>query len=246
MRFAAIADVHGNGDALTAVLADIKRMGIETVVNLGDHVGGPLQAARTADMLIERAFPSVRGNHDRMVVEMAKSDLGLSDKAALAQLKPHHLNWLQALPSTLVFRDEILLCHGTPASDDTYWLERVMADGVVRKASHDEIEAEMTGLDYSLILCGHTHIPRAVRLKDGRMIVNPGSVGLPAYDHDAPVNHLMQTGVPDASYAIVEKLGPSWTVTFRLVPYDTSGVAELARAAGRTEWERALRTGWVS
>ena len=245
MRFAAIADIHGNRPALEAVLADIGNMQIATVVNLGDHVGGPLEAARTADLLIERGFPSVRGNHDRMVLERAAADLGLSDTAARAQLTPRHLKWLGSLPATLVFRDEIFLCHATPASDETYWLEHVTTDGIVRMSSHAEVEAAAKGCDYPLMLCGHTHIPRVVRLRDGRMIVNPGSVGLPAYDHDDPVPHVMQTGTPDASYAILEKEAAGWTVAFRQVRYDNSGMAEMARRGGRLEWARALETGWV-
>ena len=47
-----------------AVLADIGALGINEVVNLGDHVSGPLEAARTADLLIERGFPSVRGDQE--------------------------------------------------------------------------------------------------------------------------------------------------------------------------------------
>jgi predicted phosphodiesterase len=48
MRLAAIADIHGNCLALEAVLADIRRQGIDMVVNLGDHLSGPLEARRTA------------------------------------------------------------------------------------------------------------------------------------------------------------------------------------------------------
>lgn len=245
MRFAAIADIHGNGLALEAVLADIKRIGIEEIVNLGDHVGGPLEAARTADMLIERDFPSVRGNHDRMVVALSATELGQSDKAALARLTPKHLQWLAHLPATLIYRNEVLLCHGTPRSDDTYWMERVEPGGAVRMATHDEIAVEAAGNDFPLILCGHTHLPRAVRLRDGRMIVNPGSVGLPAYDHDVPRPHFMETGSPDASYAILEKSSDRWSVTFRRVAYDNAVMAAMARAAGRQEWASALATGWV-
>jgi predicted phosphodiesterase len=57
MRLAAIADVHGNRFALEAVLADIAANSIREVVNLGDHVSGPLEAARTADTLWNGAFP---------------------------------------------------------------------------------------------------------------------------------------------------------------------------------------------
>ena len=47
MRFAAIADIHGNALALDAVLVDIAALGIADAVNLGDHVSGPLEARRT-------------------------------------------------------------------------------------------------------------------------------------------------------------------------------------------------------
>jgi len=246
MRFAAIADVHGNADALLAVLGDIRRQGITDVVNLGDHVSGPLEAARTADLLMDCGFPSIQGNCDRALVVTAEADLGASDKAANAQLTPKHRAWLKEMPATLVFRDEVFLCHGTPASDTTYWLESVGPGGIARMAQHADMKAKAAGFDFPLMLCGHSHIPRAVRLQDGRMIVNPGSVGLPGYDHDDPVPHVMETGTPDASYAILEKRERAWSVTFRLAPYDTSAMAALARAGGRLAWANALATGWVA
>jgi len=179
MRFAAIADIHGNCLALEAVLADIEALGIDVVVNLGDHLSGPLEAARTADMLMARDFPSIRGNHDRWLVETPKAEMGASDAAAYAELDAGHKDWLAAQPPTLVFHDEVFLCHGTPKSDTSYWLERVTGDAVVHLTPIEDIEAEADGVDYPLILCGHTHIPRAVRLRDGRLVVNPGSVGCP-------------------------------------------------------------------
>lgn len=69
MRFAAIADVHGNHLALEAVLADIKAQGIDTVVNLGDCFSGPLEAGLTADLLIPLNALTVRGNHDRALID---------------------------------------------------------------------------------------------------------------------------------------------------------------------------------
>ena len=44
MRFAAIADIHGNCFAPEAVLADAADVGVEEVVNLRDHLNGPLEA----------------------------------------------------------------------------------------------------------------------------------------------------------------------------------------------------------
>ena len=75
MKLAAIADVHGNCVALEAVLADIAALGIGEVVNLGDHLSGPLEPRRTADLLIARGFPSIRGDQDRILVELGRPDL---------------------------------------------------------------------------------------------------------------------------------------------------------------------------
>ena len=89
MKFAAIADVHGNSVALEAVLADIAAFGISEVVNLGDHLSGPLEARRTADLLIERGFPSVRGDQDRRLVELGSA--GTSSRMDHKQLERKHL-----------------------------------------------------------------------------------------------------------------------------------------------------------
>src|SRR4051794_10517285 len=123
MKFAAIADVHGNCVALEAVLRDIEVLDIRDVVNLGDHVSGPLEARRTADLLMTQTITTIRGNHDRQLVELSPEAMGPSDRHAHDQLERRHLDWLAGLPATATFRDEVLLCHGTPASDTTYWLE---------------------------------------------------------------------------------------------------------------------------
>ena len=171
---------------------------------------------------------------------------GASRRIDHRQLERTHLDWLASLPPTLRYRDEILLCHGSPNSDDAFWLERVTADGNVRANAISAIEAEAAGIDASLILCGHTHIPRAVRLRDGRLVVNPGSVGCPGYDSPKPVYHTSQTGTPDACYAILERSARGWSVTFRYVPYDHMAMAELARAPGMPVWASALASGWVA
>ena len=137
-------------------------------------------------------------------------------------------------------------CHGTPDSDTTYWLERVRADGRVGLADRETIERRGRGIDASLILCGHTHLPRTVRLDDGRLVVNPGSVGCPGYEDDTPVPHIMESGTPDAAWAMVERREGRWSASLRTVPYDASAMVRLAERAERSEWARALATGWVS
>ncbi|MDK4703005.1 metallophosphoesterase family protein [Rhizobium sp. CNPSo 4062] len=245
MRFAAIADIHGNHLALEAVLADIRRQGITEIVNLGDCFSGPLTAGKTADMLLKLNAPTVRGNHDRYLIEVAPEAMHISDRAAHSELTERHLEWLRALPVSTVYLGEAYLCHATPAEDNVYWLESVSPDGQVYLKPLEEIEALATGVDFPLILCGHTHIPRIVRLSDGRLIVNPGSVGCPAYDDDLPYYHKVEAGHAFASYAILEKIGNTWLPVFRQVAYDHMVMAKLAAQNGREEWASGLATGWL-
>ena len=180
MRFAAIADVHGNYLALEAVIADIRAQGIDEIVNLGDMASGPLDARRTMDALMALDAVHVLGNHDRYLIDRPPEKMSSWDRPAHAQLDAVHLDWLRAVPPTRVFLDRVFLCHATPKHDEIYWLESVLPDGTVRMASQDSIEQAAKDVAQPLILCGHSHIARAVRLGDGRLVVNPGSVGSPA------------------------------------------------------------------
>jgi diadenosine tetraphosphatase ApaH/serine/threonine PP2A family protein phosphatase len=245
MRFAAIADVHGNHLALEAVVADIRAHGIVGIVNLGDMASGPLDARRTMDALMALDAVHVLGNHDRYLIDRPPEEMGSWDRPVHAQLDAGHLDWLRAVPPKLVFRDRVFLCHATPASDEVYWLETVLPDGTVRMSSCEAIEEAAKGIAQRLILCGHTHIARAVRLGDGRMVVNPGSVGSPGYRDAYPFPHVMEAGTPDARYAILELVDGTWQATLRQVPYDHAAMAALARRNGQPELASALATGRI-
>jgi predicted phosphodiesterase len=243
MRFAAIADIHGNFVALEAVLADIAATGVTDIVNLGDHVSGPLEARQTADLLIERGFRCIRGDQDRRLVELDRA--GSCNRFDYKQLDRKQLDWLANLPPTMVYLEDVFLCHGSPISDATYWLDRVKDDGSIQASAIADIEPDAAGISASLILCGHTHIPRVVRLRDGRLVVNAGSVGCPGYTGAQPVFHKVSAGTPDACYAILERTRLGWSATLRYVPYDHMSMAEMARRNGLPEWANALATGWV-
>lgn len=245
MRFAAIADVHGNCLALEAVLADIRAQGIDDIVNLGDMASGPLDARRTMDTLMALDAVHVLGNHDRYLIDRPPEKMGSWDRPAHAQLETAHLDWLRVAPKTSVFREEVFLCHATSEHDEIYWLEMVQPDGAVRMSSLDAIEQRAEGITQSLILCAHTHVARAVRLRDGRLIVNPGSVGSPGCRDTHPFPHVIEAGTPDARYAILEHADGQWRVTFRHVPYDHDAMAALARKNGHAELANALATGWI-
>lgn len=245
MRIAVLADIHGNLRALEAVLADMGRYAPDVVVNLGDNVSGPLQAAATADLLLEQHdWIHVRGNHDRQLLDRPPEQMGLSDRAAHARLNRRHLDWLAALPPTQMLSGDALLCHGSPGDDVQYLLEEVDAPRV-RLASPEKIRARLGDVKAALVFCGHTHIPRLVFLPGGVHVINPGSVGLPAYDDTWTAPHYVETGSPHARYAIVEWDGKTASAEFIAIEYDWNAAAREAAAANRPEWAHALATGYA-
>ena len=241
MRLAALSDIHGNVWALEAVLADVRRQGADAVVDLGDLLSGPLEPAATADLLISLGLPTVAGNHERQLLACERGPGGPSDQYAFEHVTPRHLDWLRRLPGTLEM-EGALLCHGTPASDHDHFLEEVVA-GRLARAPAAEIDARSAGARHGLILCGHSHLPGAEALPGGRLVVNPGSAGLPAYQDDRPRPHVVENGSPHARYALCERTATGWSVAWRAVEYDHAAAAATARRNGRDDWARWLATG---
>lgn len=243
---AVIADIHGNRWALEAVLQNIDRRGIQQIVNLGDHLTGPLDPAGTADLLMRRDMVNVCGNDDRELFSPWE-ELTSAQQYTLQQLTPAHLDWLRTLPETVVVVNDVFACHGdlfgTP-----YLLEQVKTSGV-RLRTTGEIEASVADIPQPVILCGHSHLPHTVYLTPRvKLIVNPGSVGLPAYTMPAnpwedPIPYEMESGSPHARYALLSKTESGWQVEHVQVPYDWEYAAEAARRNQRSDWARWLTTG---
>ncbi|MEM6388105.1 MAG: metallophosphoesterase family protein [Pseudomonadota bacterium] len=246
MKIAVLSDIHGNSAALRAVLQDIDTQGVDLVVNLGDCFSGPLDAEGTAELLHARPMPTVRGNHDRLLIDRPKEEMGPWEAWVIDALPEAALDWCRSLPLTLEI-DDILFCHATPHADDENWLDhRGPQDRLIARDLADVVQ-HAEGITHSLTFCGHTHCPRSVRLPDGRRIVNPGSVGCPAYfDTRMSPPFVMQTGAPDARYVLVEKFDSDWSVNLRTVPYDASAMVRLALAKGADNWARALLEGWFA
>lgn len=149
--------------------------------------------------------------------------------------------WLAGLPERVSLAPDLLLCHGTPESDMAYWLHRGRP-GAMRKATVEEAAALAT--HHQLALCGHTHVARKMVLGDSRIIANPGSVGLPAYDDDGLA--ATEADGPRARYLIARHLtAGSWTIVMKDVPYDFEQAARRAETNGRPNWAYGLRTGRV-
>ncbi|MCM3078482.1 metallophosphoesterase family protein [Brevibacillus invocatus] len=115
--------------------------------------------------------------------------------------------------------EDILFCHATPFTDDASLIEKVTADGVVDKPI-EVLSAELQAIPQKVIVCGHTHVPKNVFLPDGKWIVNPGSVGFPAYYEESPHPHVMESHSPHAKYAILQRVEEGWSLAHVCIPYD--------------------------
>ena len=120
-RVALLSDMHGNADALEAVLADLEHVDYDLVALGGDYVAHGPQPARTLAMCRQLAAPGVVGNTDIHVFE--REERGTRWTADL--LAEDDLQWLRDLPFSLRFRavpddpnSELLLVHATPTSVD--------------------------------------------------------------------------------------------------------------------------------
>jgi predicted phosphodiesterase len=243
MRVAAISDVHGNLLALDAVMADIAEQSVDVVVNLGDLLSGGVQPRETADRLMQLDLPTVRGNHERQLLTYPPERMGLSDRLAHDTITDRHRQWLAELPLTLRVAEGVLAFHGSPTDDLVYLLETVDPSGA-RPATEAEVTERLgASVDVPLLLCGHTHLQRSMRLPTGAFVLNPGSVGWPAYDDDHPCSHVMEAGTPHARYAVADDASGEWRAEFRSVVYAWDRAAATAEANGRPDVAGALRTG---
>ena len=245
MRLAVIADIHGNVAALEAVLADVRARGADGIVNLGDCVSGPLWPRETMDLLESLGMPTVRGNHDRWVAETPREGMYPSDAYAFDRLTPAQRSALGALPGRVDLDGGIVAVHGTLADDNQYLLEDVVG-GALSLGTAEAIALRAGAIPADVLLCGHSHQPRVAHGPGGLLIVNPGSVGCPAYaDPTPPSPHVSEAGSPHARYALLAREAGRWRVDLIAIAYDWDRASACAAGNGRPEWARALATGYV-
>lgn len=240
MRVAVVSDIHGNSWALEAVLQDLKLRKADVVLNLGDVFFGPLDPAGTADLLQGLPWPTIQGNGDRWLFE---EDLQAPVfQYGRSELPTWALRWLRDQPPLRTYEDEFYLCHGAPSDDLTYLLEEVQETGVFLRDGA-AIEADLKEVEPGIVLCGHTHVARTVLLPKGKLVVNPGSVGLPAYTAEQPFFHAMESGSPHARYALITQDAKGWSVDHIAVNYPVDKAVQKALDFDRTDWARWLARG---
>lgn len=218
MRIALISDLHGCALALEQVLSRIARQGCDQIVCLGDVATLGPEPERLIALLNASGATCILGNHDEfmlrpeLVAEYTKIPV-LVDAVewCRSQLSAPSLEYIRAfLPSItlpLNAREALFAFHGTPDSNTTDLLATTDADTV---------EGWVGGVAGSVLAGGHTHL-QMLRQHRGRLLINPGSVGMPfkEYVAGAPPQVL-----PHAEYAVVDADASSVNVSLQRVTLD--------------------------
>jgi len=214
MRIAALYDIHGNLPALEAVLADVRRAGVDRIVAGGDVLPGPMPHESLAMLrALDVPVDFIRGNGDRCVLEeIAGVPFTLPEaiRPAIAwnagRVSGEERRFIASWPETLTLNadgiGDTLFCHATPRND---------VEIFTRMTAEDRLAPVFTGVTAPLVVCGHTHMPFD-RVVGRQRVVNSGSVGMPF-------------GAPGADWLL---LGPD--IGFRHTNYDLEDAARRIRA----------------
>ena len=205
MRVAALYDVHGNLPALEAVLADVEREGVDTIVCGGDVLWGPFQQECIA-LLRQAGARFLAGNCERDVLHgSSERDLWCRERLAEGE-RAEATGWPATVELHVDGLGRVLCCHATPGSDEAI---------ITRITPAAAALAAVGAVDADVVVCGHTHVQYDRRLPGGPRLVNAGSVGL-AYERS-----------PGAHWAL---LGPD--VELRRTEYDLEAAAAAIAATG--------------
>jgi len=239
---AVMADVHGNLPALEAVLADAREHGAKAFVAAGDlTLGGPYPLA-TFNRLREIGCWMIRGNSEQYLLDFTAgrfpalahtSQQWAPLRYTAQQFTAEALGFLGEVRENAIFAlddaQPARVVHGSPRRIN----EGLIPDGlpdVVRlfesatlthqfQNGNANLSAVWQGVEESVFICGHTHIGW-VEEKDGRLALNPGSVG-------APIN-----GDWRAQYALLHWNGVEWKPELRAVPYDLDALRRAYESTG--------------
>ncbi len=126
-KFAILSDIHSNIYALKAVVKDARLKGVDTFINLGDILYGPIAPKETYEYLMEQNFITISGNQDRQIYEATSNEIESNPtmKFILNELGEEPLAWNEKLPFDLHVNSDIYACHGSVNDDMVYLLEDI-------------------------------------------------------------------------------------------------------------------------
>jgi putative phosphoesterase len=228
MKIAVISDIHGNMDALEAVMEDIKKEECEKVFALGDYAMAGPEPGETINWFFKKQFDEnfkiIQGNTDLMIADYNENLYKiLREKAPIMAealkydakvLNQIQKDFLKKLPMQLEVDEygvKILLVHGSPRRNN---------EDILPGMPLEAVEEIIEGTTEKLILCGHTHVPCGYQTNTNQTVVNVGSVGRP------------MTPEPKACYAIIDFSDGSFEVRHRFVTYDNVLAAQIMSQRG--------------
>jgi predicted phosphodiesterase len=250
MRYLLLADIHGNADALEAVLEDAQKRDYGQSIFLGDAVGYGADAGVVLKHLESLKPRCIQGNHDAMLLELAKgkgvkadtpkgvkadTPVGLSLRHNISQLLPSQIGWMQTWVVEAALRLDgfgVTFAHGSPRDPkeyvDTVNVARAVFAGWAGKLAfvgHSHLAGVFACLENNTeVTFFHACLDNENRLPmppRGRWIVNPGSVGQP------------RDGNPKASYGVFDT--NTKVLEIYRVNYDIASAQKKIRAAGLPE-----------
>lgn len=225
MKIAVISDIHGNMQALDAVLEDIKTENCERIFCLGDLAMAGPEPSFVVDKIREMSdLTVIQGNTDAMIANCDNQMIHLleennpimaraleADVASLTDNQKEFLNNLPEQKELEVDGVKILLVHGSPRKNN----ENIFPDLKV-----EEVEEMIQDTSADVIFCGHTHVPCGYQTNTKQTVVNVGSVGRPFSEE------------PKACYAIMEIKDGGFSIKHNFVEYDVKTASRLLSERG--------------
>ncbi len=219
MKVAVISDIHGNMQALEAVINDYKSQNCEKVLCLGDLAMAGPQPSETVDFVKGQNWEIIQGNTDKMIAEFSDKILSnvksafpvmgnalKNDAEILSEVQKEYLANLSPQKELIMENVKVLMVHGSPRRNN---------EDILPNRPIEEIEEIIANTDADLILCGHTHIPCGYQTSKKQTVVNAGSVGRPFTDN------------AKACYAIINFNSGAFSVEHRFVDYNRGKAAEI-------------------
>ncbi len=228
MRIGLIADIHGNLIALESVLSELNQEQIDRIICLGDVAAIGPHPHEVLERLRKLNCPVVMGNTDDWYLKPLPEDDDEWREIVqwgLQQFTDADLDYLRSFQPVIEMTldaDKTLLCyHGSPRSYN---------DVIASTTPTVEIKSMFAGYQPSIMVGGHTHV-QMLRRYEQALIINPGSVGLPAVGpgrEDLPRNK----NVHWAEYAIITLHNGQVSVDLRRTPLDIPAILQAGYASG--------------
>ncbi len=223
MKIAVLSDIHGNMQALEAVLVDIRANNCDKVFCLGDLAMAGPEPQKVIDFVKKQTdWTVIQGNTDKMIADFTPEILKNTEKAfpvmghALADdvlfLSDDAKSFLKKLPAQKELNIDgvkVLFVHGSPRRNN----EDILPD-----MSLEKVEEIIESTDADLIFCGHTHIPAGYQTSKKQTVVNVGSIGRP------------MTFDAKSCYCIAEFNNGEFSIEHRLLDYDREKAAEIMQS----------------